>query len=278
MRRALSAIIVALATVVACARASGPLAPPANLGPTVTPRFDGVYGAPVKGTNGGRDIVRFTDNGQVFGMSAVTEAAAKKAESFVRDGNQKCARGTWTVTDGVLRFSLRSTAGVVDYAGSVQGDRLTLKWRSAINGASEDGEYAFGAGEVKPVSAADAGVDAGPVDAGVEPADAEAPLIPGSLVPEGTGWFCFKAGSASRCERKLAACESARRTATAVRKDAKAAKCTRQTNAWCFTVQRAGGLGAASCTSVEADCDAERTSVTAETDAAEVVVGACSRQ
>lgn len=272
----LGSVILALS----CAKGTPePVAPPGNLGPSVNPRFDGIYGAPVKGTNGGRDLLHFREGGQVFGLSAVTESAAKRAESLVRDGERRCARGTWTVTDGVLRFSLKSPSGVVDYAGAVQGDRLTVKWRSDINGASEEEEYAFlstgGASAPPPVSP-----DAGVKDAGVEePPDAEAPPSAGSLVPEGTGWFCFKAGGASRCERRQASCESARRTATAVRKDTKTtARCARQTSAWCFVVQRAGGLGAASCAASEGDCDAERASVSADTDTAEVSVSGCSRQ
>ena len=276
MKRSILLFLLAL-TLLSLACRKDPLpavAPPTQI-VSAQPRFDGIYTAkPGKET---RDMLRFVEGGKVLGISTAKDGAVERAVRLLHEATDDCARGTYAVADGVLRFRLHSEAGDVDYAGALTGDTLSLRWRSDVNGATADESYVFEG----PASEADAGAkaDASVVDAGAEPA---AVVAPAPLVPEGTGWFCFRvaggSSNGSRCERRLGACESARKAVAPLRRGGKVGKCARSTAAYCFTAQRAAGGGGASCALSAADCDAERAGVVADADSEEVTVSACAEK
>ena len=265
----------------ACKKDPLPALAPPTQAVSAQPRFDGIYTA--RPGKDARDMLRFVEGGKVIGISTAKESAVDRAVGLLNAPTDACAQGTYTVTDGVLRFRLRSELGDVDYAGAITGDKLSVRWRSDVNGTTTDQEYTFEAPRSKSTTAdtADAGAkaDAPTTVASVEPA-VVAP--PPALVPEGSGWFCFRVAGAisggSRCERRLAACEAARKAVAPLRRNAKVGKCARTPVAYCFSVQRAAGGGGASCSVSDADCDAERAGVVADNDSDEVSVSACSER
>ena len=279
MRRLAIVVVLALVTVIACGKGSlDPVVPPAQTTPTSTPRFDGVYAAQ-KGES--IDLLRFTAAGHVASITTATQAAIETAVRLLIAESERCAKGTYEVKDGFLRFTLKNTAGSLDYAGGVHDDKLAIRWRSGINSASEEESFSFvrvvdeegDAGAARNKSGDDDDVDAGPaVASGPVAADI-------ALIPEGATWYCFRAPTASRCERRQSACESGRKTAATVRKDGKIGKCTKVAAAFCFTVtQRSASKGAASCSSSMGDCDAERANLAADSDVSDLIVSTCSKQ
>ena len=277
MRRLAIAIAVALVVlaVLACGKGSpDPVVPPAQTAPSSTPRFDGVYAAQ-KGES--IDLLRFTSTGHVASITTATQAAIETAVRLLIAESERCAKGTYTVKDGVIRFTLKNKTGSLDYAGGVHDDKLGVRWRSDINSVSEEEQFSF-------VRVVDEDSDAGAKSAAGDEEDADAgppgPVAADiALIPEGAIWYCFRAPTASRCERKLTACESGRKTAATVRKDGKIGKCTKVAAAFCFTVtQRSAAHGAAACSSTMVDCDTERASLSADSDVSDLVVSTCSKQ
>lgn len=270
MRRLLFVLLL----LAACGKgASGPVTPPASASASAQPRFDGVYAAQ-KGE--AVDMIRFMNSGRALSISTASSAQIENAARLVMSESDRCAKGTYEIKDGIIRFALKSKLGTVEYAGAIKDDKLTIRWRSDINGASDEAEYAF-------VHVVDENDDAGAKPAaGDDDEDAGAPTIVAAdvgLIPEGASWFCFRAPNASRCERKQSTCEASRKTAVAVRKDTKIAKCAKQASAFCFTVvQKSGGRGAASCSSSQADCDAERATLLADQDNGDINVSTCLKQ
>jgi len=261
--------------IIACGKGTpDPVVPPAQTSPSAAPRFDGVYAAQ-KGES--IDLLRFTAAGHVASITTASQAAIETAVRLLIAESERCAKGTYAVKDGFLRFTLKNKAGSLDYAGGVHDDKLAVRWRSDINSVSEEEQFSF-------VRVVDEESDAGASSAAGEEGEADA-AAPGpvaadvALIPEGATWYCFRAPTASRCERKQAACESGRKTAATVRKDGKIGKCTKVATAFCFTVsQRTAKQGAAACSSTMADCDAERASLSADSDVSELIVSTCSKQ
>ena len=276
MRRSALAVVLAILAVLACGKGSSdPVVPPAQTSPSVAPRFDGVY-ASQKGES--IDLLRFTSAGHVASITTASQAAIETAVRLLIAESERCAKGTYALKDGVIRFTLKSKVGSLDYAGGVHDDKLALRWRSDINSASEEEQFSFvrvvdeesDAGAGPKAAGDDDELDAGP------PGPVAADI---ALIPEGATWYCFRAPTASRCERKQSACDSSRKTAATVRKDGKIGKCTKTAVAFCFTVtQRAASRGAASCSSSMADCDAERASLAADSDGSDLAISTCSRQ
>ena len=278
MKRSILLLLIVLSALAwSCRKDPLPALTPPGQAVSMPPRLDGIYTARPGGKEA-RDMLRFVDGGKVVGISVAKEGAVERAVGLLHAPTEACAQGTYAVTDGVLRFRLHSEAGDVDYAGAITGDKLTVRWRSDVNGATADQEYVF-EGPHAGDSDAGAKAEAPPVEAPAEPV-AVAP--PAALVPEGTGWFCFRvaggSNGGSRCERRLAACETSRKAVAPLRRAAKVGKCTRSPGAYCFTVQRAAGGGGASCSVSAADCDVERAGVVADADSDEVAVSACSER
>lgn len=268
-----------LALVLGCGSVTptGPVAPPKQEGTSASPRLDGIYMSLPTSQTGGTDLLRFVDSEYVVSVST-TSRDVERAVSMLHQATPRCARGKYSITDGVLRFTMKSDVGNVEYAAKIVGDKLSTRWRSEINDTTREEDFTFHTTSFLRIVAK--------TDPPAEPSEpapdavAEAPTNPeSSLIPEGAAWYCFRAGgSASRCERKLAVCESSRKTAATVRRDAKIGKCTKAANAYCFTVRRGENRGAASCSAAQADCDVERATVAAESASAEVNVSACSRE
>lgn len=275
-RRSLALVLSAAACTFAFACTKGsrePVAPPAQTAPSATPRFDGVYAAKVEGKGGGAagpqgggsvgiDLLRFTKDGKVQSLSVSSAAALESAVKSLLAGTDKAGMGTYAVNDGVLRFTLTSKLGSVEYAGGVKEDQLSVRWHSAINDATVEESFQFVKVETdgdkvegdKPDKAPLAdGADGGaPVVAGVMPPDA-------ALVPQGQGWACFRAPTmnTSRCERTMGACDAAYKEASTARADLKLTKCAKRQTAYCHTVQRRGaGRGSGFCYQAEDECKA----------------------
>lgn len=284
------AFAVALSGALACAKgASEPVAPPAQSTPSGTPRFDGIYAAKVEGKGGaaalggggptGVDLLRFTKDGKVQSLSVGSTAALESAVKSLLAGTDKAATGTYTVKDGVLRFTLTSKLGSVEYAGGVKEEQLSLRWHSAINDATVEESFQFvkiesdepggEAGGDKPDKPAELG------DGGAPPPPGTVPPEP-SLVPPGNGWACFRAPSmsTSRCERTMAACESAYKEASAARPDLKLSKCAKKPSAFCHTVQRRNsGRGSGFCYQAEDECKAGASGF----EGPDLVISACAK-
>jgi hypothetical protein len=285
--------LLSLATLpFACAKkASEPVAPPAQSTPSGTPRFDGIYAAKVEGKGGGAgalqggggatgvDLLRFTKDGKVQSLSVGSAAALETAVKALLAGTDKAATGTYTVKDGVLRFTLTSKQGSVEYAGGVKDDALNVRWHSTINDATVEEAFQFvkvegdapGEGDKPEKPAAEEGADGGaPLPAvGSVPPDA-------ALVPQGQGWSCFRAPvvNTSRCERTTTACESAYKEASTARPDLKLTKCAKRPNAFCHTVQKRGsGRGSGFCYQSEDECKAGSSGF----EGPDLVISACGK-
>jgi hypothetical protein len=280
----------------ACAKgAPEPVSPPAQSAPSATPRFDGIYAAKVEAKGGGAaalqaggggggatgiDLLRFTKDGKVQSLSVGSAAALEGAVKSLLASTDKAATGTYAVKDGVLRFTVTSKLGSVEYAGGVKDDQLAVRWHSAINDATVEEAFQF----VKVESDGDkAESDKTDKTAAADQADGGAPApAPGTtppdaaLVPPGQGWACFRAPtmSTSRCERTMAACEAAYKEASAARADLKLSKCAKRPSAYCHTVQRRGtGRGSGFCYQAEDECKAGASGF----EGADLAVSACGK-
>lgn len=251
---------------------SEPVVAPAQSTPTGPPRTDGIYAAKVEAKGdealaggGGVDLLRFTKDGQVSSLSVASAGALEAAVKAILAGTDKAAKGPYELKDGVLRFTLTSKLGAVEYAGGLKGEDLVVRWRSGINEVSEeetfqfvkladeDGKEPTETGEGKGEGDADAGPAATPT-----PAPGTTPPDP-AFVPTGTAWACFRAPTmnTSRCERTMAACEQAYKEASAARSELKLSKCAKRPNAFCHTVQRhTSGRGSGFCYQIEEECKA----------------------
>ncbi len=188
MGRRVSIALVALAVAggLACKKAAQePVAPPAQAGPSLPPRFDGVYAAEVQGAAppgdpnaGSVDFLRFTAEGRVMSLSApASQSAAEAAVKLLMSGSDRAASGTYAIKDGVLRFVLTSKVGSMEYAGAiVKDDQLMVRWHSSINDASVEQTFTFVL--IDPARAGEKSTEPP-----IEPADdggAPAPLVAGS--------------------------------------------------------------------------------------------------
>lgn len=262
----------------ACAKkASEPVAPPAQSTPSGAPRFDGIYAAKVEAKGGaaaaalqpgggatGVDLLRFTKDGRVQSLSVASAAALEGAVKALLAGTDKAATGTYSVKDGVLRFTLTSKQGSVEYAGGVKDDALTLRWHSTINDATVEESFQFVKVEGEGATAAEGDKpEKTPPDdtsdgGAAVPAPGTVPPEP-ALVPQGQGWGCFRAPvvNTSRCERTMQACEAAYKDASTARPDLKLTKCAKRASAYCHTVQKRGsGRGSGFCYQSEDECKA----------------------
>lgn len=113
-------------------------------------RTDGLYQC--KGSDSD-SYVRFFPDGTVMQVSVsstgTTEGVARllKPESDNSKGKVLMTRGkeehTYVLEGTTVKFSTQSTEGVVEYEGTVDGDKLRLNWTSRINGATGSEEYTF---------------------------------------------------------------------------------------------------------------------------------------
>jgi hypothetical protein len=292
-RRALAFVISTGACAGAFACTKGPrepVAPPAQTAPSATPRFDGVYAAKVEGKGGGAaalqggggttgiDLLRFTKDGKVQSLSVSSAAALEGAVKSLLAGTDKAAVGTYEVKEGVLRFTLTSKLGSVEYAGGVKEDQLSVRWHSAINDATVEESFQFVKVETDGDKADDK-IDKAP---GADGADGGAPSAPGTsppdaaLIPQGKGWACFRAPTmnTSRCERTMSACEAAYKEASTARADLKLTKCAKRPSAYCHTVQRRGaGRGSGFCYQGDDECKAGASGF----EGGELVISSCGK-
>ena len=267
--RSLLAAFLVLAA--ACTAAPEPVAPPTSASASASPKLEGVY---YFQSPEGVDLLRFTSARKVLSLSTASQQSLESAVRLLIAESDRCASGTYAIKEGILRFTLTSKAGTVDYAGAIKDDKLAARWRSGINGASVEETYTF----VKVVDEA-AETAANPDRPPTEDADAGAPSAPTgpelTLIPDGAAWYCFRTSGASRCERKQAACDAARKSAAAAHRDTKMGKCTKQASAYCYTATKGAAHGMASCSATEADCKAEASGLEPGSD---VSISVCAKQ
>lgn len=266
-----SLFVISLIALAACKSMPEPVAPPTDAAASANPHFEGVY---YYQSPDGVDLLRFTSAGKVLSVSTANAQALEPAVRLLLGESDRCATGTYAIKDGILRFTLTSKAGAVEYAGAIKDDKLAARWHSNINNATVEETYTF-------VKVVDESSDPAPAADKPAPTDepAAGPAAPAApeltLIPDGSAWYCFRTTGASRCERKPAACESSRKAAAAAHKDMKMAKCAKQAGAYCYTAtNRAGARGVASCAATEADCKAEASGL----DADDVSVSSCAKQ
>lgn len=250
-----------------------PVTPPAQAGPSATPRFDGVYAAKVEspqsaqsmtpgGGEGSIDLLRFTEDGKVTSLTVSSMSVLETAVKSLVAGTSSGATGTYAVKDGVLRFTLTSKLGSVEYAGAIKDDQLNVRWHSSINDATI--EEAFSFVKIDPPSAEEKEKEENsiePVEDAGAPATPAGPVLPeAKLIPQGKAWFCFRAPvmNTSRCERTSEQCEAAHKEASAARPDLKLTHCQKRPNAFCHTVMRRGPSprGSGFCYGAEEECKA----------------------
>jgi hypothetical protein len=170
------ASLLCLLLIASACKGKEPVAPPAQEGASSQPRTDGVYASKANGDKPGWDLLRFLANGRVTSISttgAIEAAAAVLYEDENDDAGaaarSSTATGAYEVKDGVLRFTMKSKLGEVEYAGAVKGDRLNVRWHSSINDATQEEAFSF-------VAVSEEGADkdnAGAADAGAAAAEAD---------------------------------------------------------------------------------------------------------
>jgi hypothetical protein len=106
-----------------------------------TPRFDGVYQS--EKSKDSWDYLRF------YGDSAViTVGSSGTPEQVIRwfekeNSTSPFSRGKYQTKDGKISFSSTSSAGTVDYEGTMTENGMTLNIHSQINGYRATKEYYF---------------------------------------------------------------------------------------------------------------------------------------
>jgi hypothetical protein len=227
-------------------------------GPSLEPRADGVYAASVHAADGsdlGWDYLRFFADHKVLSVSS--PAPIEKAIVLLAPDSDQAATGTYEIRDGVLHFTMKSKLGAVEYEGVAGKDNLQVHWKSSINSATVDETFAFVPVEGQPSK------PAGPPDV--------------SLLPAGSGWFCFHASEpgASRCERTSRQCEWRRKEVSASLKH-KPGPCVRHKQAFCHgLVVKDSGEGTVFCYESGEDCDAGLSVVQSANNSGQFTFSAC---
>jgi hypothetical protein len=101
-------------------------------------RFDGLYVAPQNDYSG---YLRFYPDGWVSAASS-TGTASQVAEWLGRD-HANSSQGTYTLDGDAIAFVTTSSAGSVEYSGTVLPDSMTLDVHSLINDARNTRTYSF---------------------------------------------------------------------------------------------------------------------------------------
>jgi hypothetical protein len=163
----------------ACKGAKEPVTPPTDTGPSAAPRTDGVYASKVQaGSKPGWDLLRFFPDKRVVSVS--TTGSIESAAALLYDtgdaGVATTATGRYEVKEGVLRFTMDSKVGSVEYAGAAQGDKLALRWHSLINDVTLEEAFSF----VAVTDDAPDAEDGGASDSG---GSAEEPASDGATAP-----------------------------------------------------------------------------------------------
>jgi hypothetical protein len=102
-------------------------------------RFDGLYYA--KSPDGSTWYLRFYEDGTVLDVDST--GTPEKVAQWFKKGHPAPSQGTYRRNGATLKFSTRSSAGVVDYAGEVGQDVLRLQMHSRINGFKATATYTF---------------------------------------------------------------------------------------------------------------------------------------
>jgi hypothetical protein len=105
-------------------------------------KFDGLYCAdddegfmpPVT------SYLRFYPDGIVVSMAA--RDTPVEAAKWIRRDDRSGSQGRYAIVGGALTFSLTHLNGSVDYSGTIDGDRLIVKW-DARNGKKGKEVYTF---------------------------------------------------------------------------------------------------------------------------------------
>jgi hypothetical protein len=206
-------------------------------------QFNGTYRGVMQDQNGtdvGIEYLRFSSDGTVMSLSS-----AAPLDGGV-DEKMALRTGTFTASGNILTFATTGPARKMEYAGTIRGDELLLKWRVEKENKLGSALFTF-----VPEAASDAAPGA------AKPAEASPPNE--AFKPAGTTWFCTRARDApamSHCERTVKACQSFRKEIlTKLPKD-KFSDCVEQPKAACHTmIDKLAKKGIAFCYQHISDCE-----------------------
>lgn len=104
-----------------------------------TLRLDGLYYA--KWPEGGASYLRFYKDGTVLNVSST--GTPEEVGQWLKKGHPASSKGNYTRNGATIKFSTKSSVGIVDYAGEVGQDVLRLQTHSRINGFKATSTYKF---------------------------------------------------------------------------------------------------------------------------------------
>jgi hypothetical protein len=245
----------------------GEAAPAATAGPNAGARpkassperiqFNGTYQAVLhdgRGAEIGLEYLRFSSDGAV--RSLTSSAPIDASVGPTAEDKMQLRSGTFTATGNNLTFSTASASRTVEYAGTIRGGELMLKWRSEKEGTTGSALFSFvamAAGEPPPEQPG-----AGRRDP--SPAAPPAPSPPNeTFKPAGASWSCTRARDAqamSHCERTPKACQNFRKEVLAKLPKEKFSDCAEQAKAACHTmIDKLAQKGIAFCYQRISDCE-----------------------
>lgn len=225
-----------------------PPKPNASGGPKPTSaehiQFDGTYRGVMQdpqGADTGLEYLRFSSAGTVMSLSSPVPL-----DGGVDEEKMVLRTGTFTATGNVVTFATSSSSRTIEYAGTIRGGDLLLKWRSEKEKKAGSALFSF-----VPLSAGD---PQSSVERPPDPAPANE-----TFKPAGTTWFCTRARDAqsmSHCERSVKACQNFRKEILKKLPKDKFSDCAEQAKAACHTmIDKLAKKGIAFCYQHISDCE-----------------------
>ncbi len=227
-------------------------------------QFDGTYRGVLQDSEGaavGLEYLRFSSDGTVMSLSAAAPLAAGEGED-----KMVLRRGTFTANGNIVTFATSGPNRTMEYAGTIRGKELALKWRVEKENKVGSALFTF-------VPLADAPPQAAARQPEPAPADE-------AFKPPGTTWFCTRARDAqamSHCERTAKACQAFRKKIlTKIPKD-KFSDCAEQPTAACHTmIDKLAKKGIAFCYQHLSDCEEAGRQIRANENPADYEVSGCA--
>lgn len=121
-------------------------------------RFDGLYVAPIGAqVDGGAPVCSYLRFYSGRAVLAVSSSNQPHQVAMWNSWEEVWARGTYTIRDGVLRFTTRYDPSweewedeatrnriiVVDYSGTISGETLMLDWHNSSLDSTGKNAYSF---------------------------------------------------------------------------------------------------------------------------------------
>jgi hypothetical protein len=218
-----------------------------------------------QGTEIGFEYLRFAADGTVTTLS--TSAAM---EPWTGDAQMPLRRGTYKASGNIVTFTVSGGGRTVEYAGTIRGNDLLLKWRVEKEGRGGSAFFSF---VPSPANAASPPTGS--------PASKPSLASPpdGALKPPGTTWFCTRAKSEkgmSNCQRALKACQGFRKDMQTKLPKETFTECAEQPKAHCHSVtSKSEQRAIAFCYQRVEDCEASGNQVRQNENPAEYEVSEC---